>query len=65
VLIDIKRRSPAARLGFRPGDLLHAVNGRSFETSGELAGMLERGRTVQRWKITFQRGEKVHNVVFE
>jgi serine protease Do len=65
VLIDIKRRSPAARLGFRPGDLLHAVNGRSFETSGELAEMLERGRTVQRWKITFQRGEKVRNVVFE
>jgi len=65
VLADIKRNSPAGRLGFRPGDLLHAINGRSFETSGELAAMLENALSVRRWKITFQRDDKVRNLVFE
>jgi hypothetical protein len=45
--------------------LLHAINGRSFDTSGELAAMLENALSVRRWKITFQRDDKVRNLVFE
>jgi serine protease Do len=65
VLLEVKRGSPARRLGFRRGDLIHAINGTEFETSEELAGVLQQSQETGRWKITYRRDDKVRNVVFQ
>jgi S1-C subfamily serine protease len=63
--LEVKRGSPARRLGFRRGDLIHAINGTEFETSEELAGVLQQSQETRRWKITYRRDDKVRNVVFQ
>ena len=65
VLMEVKKGSPARRLGFRAGDLLHAINDFEFDTSDALAAVLRDQQGARRWKITFRRDGKVRNAVFQ
>jgi serine protease Do len=56
ILVDIVARSPAARVGFQPGDLLQQVNGTQIASVGDAVAALGRGQT---WRITIKRGDEV------
>jgi len=63
VIVDIEPRSPAARLGFQPGDVVVSVQGRNVESAEELAELVERGSRV--WRISLNRGGRVSSIVVE
>ena len=60
-IMGIRRGSPAARLRFRKGDYVLAVNGRDVDSVRRLARRMK-NRTDQ-WRITFRRAGKIRNVV--
>ncbi len=62
VITRVQRGTPAQRVGFRPRDIVLAVNGQTFERSGDLAEALD--RISDRWQITFKRDGKVRRVDF-
>lgn len=62
VITRVQRGTPARRVGFRPRDIILAVNGQTFERSGDLADALD--RISNRWQITFKRDGKVRRVDF-
>ena len=52
---------PAARVGFRPGDIISDVNGRQIRDAGELEAALNAGDS---WSIGVQRGSQRAEVRF-
>jgi Do/DeqQ family serine protease len=61
VIVDVAPLSPAARLGFRPGDVVLRAQGEDVENSQQLAELMETRSRV--WRITLNRGGRVSNVV--
>ncbi|SDR38888.1 DegQ family serine endoprotease [Pseudovibrio sp. Tun.PSC04-5.I4] len=60
VIADIKTRTNAAYVGFKPGDILVDVNGNEINTTKDLVGAT---RTQQRaWKIAFKRDGQLRQV---
>jgi len=62
VLPDAEDDSPASRLGFQPGDVILAVNGRKVETTRDLDRAM-RGRSSY-WQITLDRKGQVVTTMF-
>jgi serine protease Do len=56
IIMTIARGSPAARVGFQPGDLLQQVNGGAIASVGDAVTALGRGQT---WRVTIKRGDEV------
>lgn len=65
IVFSIAPRSPARRVGFRPGDVVLSINGERIETVKQLADLLRRngnpGTAV--WDINLRRGDRVINAV--
>ena len=58
VVLDVKGRSFARRLGLRPGDVIVKVNGASV---GSVRDLLEvAGKRLRRWRFVVRRGDKMH-----
>jgi Do/DeqQ family serine protease len=62
VLQDVPDDSPASRVGFQPGDVILAVNGRKVETTRDLDRTM-RGRSSY-WQITLDRKGQVVTTMF-
>ncbi len=62
VILKIQRRSPAHRLGFRPGDILLDVNEHGIEDVGALVSALE--QTLEQWRFTVSRDGRVRKLEF-
>ncbi|MFQ5984199.1 MAG: DegQ family serine endoprotease [Alphaproteobacteria bacterium] len=60
VVIEVKRGSPASRLGLRARDIVLEVNGERVERVSELERLVARAPTV--WRIAVKRGNRVLNV---
>ena len=60
-IMGIRRSSPAARLRFRKGDYVLAINGKEMNSVRRLARRMKK-RTDQ-WRITLRRAGKIRNVV--
>ena len=61
IVLEVRRRSPAARLGLRAGDLIRAVNGTTVETVADLQNGLANRRSS--WRLTIQRGDRLVETV--
>ena len=61
VIVDVDPASPAARYGFRPGDIVLRAQGDDVGTAKQLAEMVEAGGGT--WRITVKRGGRVSNLV--
>jgi S1-C subfamily serine protease len=53
VVVEVERGSNAARVGFRPGDVLLRVNGEAFTAARSVASQLSGPRA---WRIELRRG---------
>ena len=60
-ILGIRRGSPAARLRFRKGDYVLAVNGRDVDSVRRLARRMK--KRSDQWRITLRRAGKIRNVV--
>jgi Do/DeqQ family serine protease len=58
IVYGIAGGSPAARVGFRPGDIILTVNGEPIDDTGELDSISSRGNTAV-WRITLDRDGRV------
>jgi len=59
MIVDLLRRSPASRLGFKIGDIVRNVNGAKVETVAQLKALLR--RRGGRWRINVDRnGESLN-----
>lgn len=56
IILRMQRGGVAHRLGFRPGDIIKAVNNRRLSTVGELQTLLSQARGG--WEIRFRRGDR-------
>ena len=63
IILEVERRSTAGRLGFRPGDMIQAVNGEAVKSVDGVQGLLT--RRVARWRITIERGGKTLGLVVD
>ena len=62
IVLEVRRRSPAARLGLRAGDLIHAVEGAAVDSVADLEDRLAARRSS--WRLTIQRdGRLVETVI--
>jgi Do/DeqQ family serine protease len=61
VIVDIEPRSPAARMGFRPGDIVVRAQGEDVESAEQLAQLVEGDSRL--WRIKFSRGGRVSSLV--
>ena len=61
VVAELDENSVAARVGFRKGDLIIAINGQPVESTREAERLLRNGR--QFWEITIGRGGQVFTTV--
>jgi Do/DeqQ family serine protease len=61
VIVDIEPRSPAARVGFRPGDVVLETQGEEIGSAEQLAEIVEARSRI--WRITFSRDGRVSNIV--
>lgn len=62
VILAVAPGSTARRLRFRIGDILHAVNGRSFENTLALQNYLK--GPASEWTLRFERDGRIRNVDF-
>lgn len=56
VIVNIRAGSSAARLGFRPGDIIIEINGGPIASVDELARALK--ARVEGWRVIVQRGDR-------
>jgi Do/DeqQ family serine protease len=56
VIRDVDNASPAARLGFRTGDIVREVNGEKIDSVATLRRAMTQA---QNWNIVIQRGEQI------
>ncbi len=63
IILGIRRGGSAARLGFRGGDIIVAVNGEKAKSSRQLVAILK--RPADRWHIALKRGGKTHSLVID
>lgn len=59
-VLGIERGSFATRLGLRPGDTIHAVNGEVVASTAELEQLLD--ASSGRWVVTVRRGERLFDL---
>jgi Do/DeqQ family serine protease len=60
VVVDLEPRSPAARMGLRPGDVVLEAQGEEVESAEQLAGLAEARSRL--WRITISRNGRVSNI---
>jgi serine protease Do len=58
VVLDVKGRSFARRLGLRPGDVIVEVNDASVASVRDLLEIA--GKRLRRWRFVVRRGDKMH-----
>jgi len=63
MITDIAAGSPAARVGFRPGDLMVQVNQTQIDSVTTMKTAMD--KAPQGWKITFKRGEETLSASFK
>ncbi|MBM3485793.1 MAG: Do family serine endopeptidase [Alphaproteobacteria bacterium] len=63
VVLDVRRGSVAARVGFRGGDVIAQVNGADVASVTQLRRLVERPEA--RWQIAFRRDGAVRSVVIQ
>ena len=61
VIVDVEPRSPAARVGFRPGDVVVGRRARTSRAPSSSQALVEAGSRL--WRISFSRGGRVSNIV--
>jgi Do/DeqQ family serine protease len=61
VIVDVEPRSPAARMGFRPGDVVLKAQGETVESAEQLVTLAETDSRL--WRISFNRGGRISNIV--
>jgi serine protease Do len=61
VILQVRRRSPARRFGFRPNDKVRTINGDAIDSVRRLRRVLD--RPTERWKITIERAGKELSLV--
>ena len=57
LITSVKRGSPAARIVFRPGDIILSVNSNKISSVRELLEVVSRGAEV--WRLAISRNSKV------
>ena len=57
VVKQVDRSSPAARFGFRPGDILLEINGQPMQTTADVVEVA--GSEPAFWRIAINRGGKI------
>ncbi len=62
VITRVQRGTPAHRVRFRARDVILSINGKTYQSSIELAEALD--RSSERWQIVFKRDGKVRRVEF-
>ena len=60
VVLDVKARSTAARFRFRPGDILHSINGARPKGIGHLKTLVT--KDVEAWNLSIDRKGKILNL---
>lgn len=63
VLITAITGGPAAQVGFQPGDIVRAVNGRQIQTTKDLAAATT--QSAQAWRVTIERGGQQITATFQ
>lgn len=63
IVLGTARRSPARRIGVRPGDILVSINGAKIDTVASLGQFVQ--RRPARWAITVRREGKILSVEIE
>jgi S1-C subfamily serine protease len=61
VIVDLEPDSPAARMGFQPGDVVTKAQGEAIESAGQLADLVEKRSRL--WRISFNRGGRTSSLV--
>ncbi|MCG8442541.1 MAG: trypsin-like peptidase domain-containing protein, partial [Caulobacterales bacterium] len=61
VIVDVEPQSPAARMGFRVGDVVIKAQGEDVESAEGLAALVEGNSRL--WRITFNRGGRISSIV--
>jgi serine protease Do len=56
IVLDVAARSPAQRVGFRPGDIVLAVNGTAIDATERLARLV--ARPAERWRLSVRRDDR-------
>ena len=62
VIVDVAGRSPAARAGFKPGDIVLSINGIDIDSTATLDQVTSAGARL--WKLRIERGGRVSQLVF-
>ena len=62
IIVSLDRNQTAYRLGFRPGDIIVAINRKEVANVAELQAAVRGQR--ERWAISFSRGGRVRTVEF-
>lgn len=60
IVLSVEDRSPAARLGLQPGDILVSINGRKIKLVRDAKTSLD--RSADSWDIAIRRGDQVLKV---
>jgi Do/DeqQ family serine protease len=60
VVVDVRRASPAQRLGLQPGDILLRVNDREIRTTEDARRI---GSVPMPWRVQIRRGDRVLQIV--
>jgi Do/DeqQ family serine protease len=61
VIVDIEPRSPAARMGFRPGDVVVSAQGEDVTSAEGLAALVEGNSRL--WRISYKRDGRTSSIV--
>ena len=62
VVLKTKRGTPARRVGFRAGDIIHSIDRKSFSTSEELVQHAPQLSAQSGWRVRFSRKGKVRDI---